>query len=282
MNTSVKLLDNSVIPRLGQGTWRMGEDPKMKDIEVKALQHGIKEGMTLIDTAEMYGDAESVVGQGIKNIDRHKLYIVSKVYPHNAGRKNIFKACDRSLEKLGLDYLDLYLLHWRGSIPLEETVECMEELVAQGKIKRWGVSNFDLEDMKELWQVKDGNKCTVNQVLYHLGSRGIEYDLLPWMEKNKVKTMAYCPIAQGGDLRRELLNSASVNEVAKKHQITPVQVLLAFVLKQENMIVIPKSTNLDHISQNYKALKVVLDQDDMNKLNHEFPAPNYQTHLDIV
>lgn len=284
MNKELKLSDGSLIPTLGQGTWRMGERNSKWDEEIGALRHGVHKGMTLIDTAEMYGEgsSEKLIGEAIGTIDRSKLYLVSKVYPHNAGRDKIFNSCDNTLKRLGVEYLDLYLLHWRGSVPLSETVQCMEELVRLGKIKRWGVSNFDLEDMKELWSVKDGDKCVVNQVLYHLGSRGIEYDLLPWMEKNNVRVMAYCPIAQGGDLRSELLRSQAVNEVAKKYGITSIQVLLAFVLYQKNMIVIPKASNIKHVTENADTLKIKLEDADIKSLNEAFPAPNYKTYLDIV
>lgn len=284
MKNEIKLLDGSTIPVLGQGTWHMGENISSKDEEVAALEHGISKNMTLIDTAEMYGSggAELVVGEAIKGKNRSELYIVSKVYPHNAGKDNIFHACSESLDRLGTDYLDLYLLHWRGRVPLEETVGCMEELVKQGKIKRWGVSNFDVDDMKELWKVKDGNKCVVNQVLYHLGSRGIEYDLLPWMEENNVATMAYCPLAQAGRLRTGLLNSNAVKLVAKKHNISPAQVLLAFILNRENMIIIPKASSINHIDENAQVCDIKLDSEDMALLNKQNPAPSYKVPLDIV
>lgn len=284
MKNEIKLLDGSTIPVLGQGTWYMGENILTKDQEISALQYGISKNMTLIDTAEMYGSggAELVVGEAIKGKDRSGLYIVSKVYPHNAGRDNIFHSCQESLNRLGTDYLDLYLLHWRGSVPLAETVECMEDLGNQGKIRRWGVSNFDVEDMKELWKVKDGNKCVVNQVLYHLGSRGIEYDLLPWMEENGVATMAYCPLAQGGSLRKGLLNSKGVQLVAKKHNISPAQVLLAFILDRENMIIIPKASSKNHIDENSKICRIKLDREDMALLNEENPPPSFKVPLDVV
>lgn len=280
----MNLLDKSTMPILGQGTWGMGENPDSKEKEVKALRHGIKNGLSLIDTAEMYGNggAELVVGKAIKDFNREDLYIVSKVYPHNAGKDNIFTACENSLKRLGTDYLDMYLLHWRGSIPLEETVECMEKLVKLGKIKGWGVSNFDTDDMKELWQIKDGQNCLLNQVLYHLGSRGIEFNLLPWMKENKVATMAYCPIAQGGRLKRGLLDNPAVNEVAKKHGISQTQVLLAFVLNQENLIAIPKASSINHIDKNIATLNVKLDNEDIALLNEHYPAPNHKTFLDIV
>lgn len=284
MKEKIKLRDKSTIPILGQGTWQMGENIVEKEKEIRALQYGISKGMTLIDTAEMYGSggAELIVGQVVKKIDRKKLYLVSKVYPHNAGRDKIYQACEASLERLGTKYLDLYLLHWRGSVALEETVACMEDLVKQGKIRRWGVSNFDLDDIKELWQVKNGKNCVVNQVLYHLGSRGIEYDLLAWMEENNMATMAYCPLAQAGTLRKGLLNSKAVNLVGEKHKISPGQVLLAFILERKNMIVIPKASSKNHIKENSQVLDIKLDQEDMKLLNKEYPPPSYKMPLDIV
>ena len=184
MDRFVRLKDGALMPKLGQGTWFLGEDKSKEQDEIKSIKIGIENNMTLIDTAEMYGEglAEELVGKAIKGYDREKLFLVSKVYPHNAGRRNIFRSCENTLKRMGVEYLDLYLLHWRGAVPLSETVECMEELVKKGKIKRWGVSNFDIDDMKELMTVKDGDKCVVNQVLYHLGSRGIEYSLYPWMK----------------------------------------------------------------------------------------------------
>ena len=284
MNKNIKLSDGSTIPVLGQGTWHMGEKIISEDKEVSALKYGINKDMTLIDTAEMYGSggAELLVGKAIKGKNRNKLYIVSKVYPHNAGRDNIFQSCEKSLKRLGTDYLDLYLLHWPGRISLEETVECMEDLVKQGKIRRWGVSNFDTGDLEELWKVKNGDKCVVNQVLYHLGSRGIEYDLLPWMEEKDVAAMAYCPLAQGGELRNGLLNSSSVKLVAEKHNISPAQVLLAFIVNRKNMVAIPKSSSKDHIDENSQIYNIKLDNEDIRLLDEENPAPNYKIPLDIV
>lgn len=213
------LPDGTQVPALGQGTWFLGEHKAAGLREQEALTAGVSAGMTLIDTAEMYGSgkAELLIGKTIKEMDRSSLFLVSKVYPHNAGRKNIFKSCMASLERMGTDYLDLYLLHWRGGIPLEETVACMEQLKKEGKIRRWGVSNFDTEDMEELWSVPGGKNCAVNQVLYHVASRGIEYDLLPWMRQHQIPLMAYCPLAQGGDLRRGLYESPVLKKVAKAH-----------------------------------------------------------------
>ena len=180
---TVTLPDGTQVPALGQGTWYLGEQPAVRARELAALRTGIEHGMTLLDTAEMYGGgrSEELVGEAIRPYDREKLFLVSKVYPHNAGRPEIFRSCENSLRRLGTEYLDLYLLHWRGSVPFAETAECMEELVRKGRIRRWGVSNLDTDDMEELWGVPGGAQCQVDQVLYHLGSRGVEYDLLPWL-----------------------------------------------------------------------------------------------------
>lgn len=278
------LPDGTKVPSLGQGTWFMGENRGKREAEIEALRYGIEHGMTLLDTAEMYGEglAEKLLGEAIRSYDREDLFIVSKVYPHNAGRGRIFEACERSLQRLKTDYLDLYLLHWRGSIPYQETVECMEKLKEQGKIRRWGVSNLDTEEMDELYNVKDGKNCMVNQVLYHLGSRGIEFDLLPWMRERKMPFMAYCPMAQGGSLKRGLFNSQAVLEVAKHHNASPAQIFLAFVLLQPDVIAIPKAGSLAHVKENAAAAQIKLTQEEIELLNREFPAPKRKVWLDIV
>lgn len=283
MKLSIALSDGSEIPRLGQGTWHMGERGSREEAEINSLRLGIELGMTLIDTAEMYGSggAESVVGKAIKPYDRESLYIVSKVYPHNAGRRHIFQSCDDSAKRLGTDYLDMYLLHWQGSVPLEETAECMEELVARGKIRRWGVSNFDIDDMKSLFQIPNGDKCVTNQVLYHLGSRGIEYALLPWMRNHRMPFMAYCPLAQGGALRHQLISNPVVKQISKEKQCSSMQLLLAFALSQPDSIVIPKSSNALHVKQNAEAPLIELSQRELDLLDGEFPTPTAKTHLDI-
>ena len=284
MEKYITLNDGSRIPRLGQGTWYLGEDADRAAAEVKTLKTGIEAGMALIDTAEMYADggAEKIVGQAIRGYDREKLYLVSKVYPFHAGRRNIFTSCENSLRRMKTDYMDLYLLHWMGSVPLAETAECMEKLVDQGKIRRWGVSNLDLYDMQEFLSVTNGGHCCVNQLLYHLGSRGIEYDLLPYLTERGIPVMAYCPLAQGGRLRRTLLGSSSVQAVAQKHGITPVQVLLAFVLSNENMIAIPRTGNAQHALQNAAVSGMDLSQEDLALLNAQFPAPTGPQPLDML
>lgn len=280
---SVMLPDGTSVPRLGQGTWHLADNPSKRSHEVETLRRGIELGMTLIDTAEMYGEgaSEELVGEAIEGIPREKLFLVSKVYPHNAGRNHIFESCRKSLKRLGVSSLDLYLLHWRGRVPFAETVSCMEELIKMGLIRRWGVSNFDVEDMEALWNVPNGNRCAVNQVLYHLGSRGIEYDLIPWLDSHNVPVMAYCPIAQGGTLRRGLLESAAVKEVALAHNATPVQVLLSFIMHSGKVIAIPKASSPEHVYENAQAGLIELTQKDMEILFSSFPPPRHKVPLDM-
>ncbi|MCD8189188.1 MAG: aldo/keto reductase [Clostridiales bacterium] len=269
---------------VGQGTWYLGENNSTFQREKDALRAGIQAGMTLIDTAEMYGSgaAETLVGEAIQGAEREKLFLVSKVYPYNAGRRNIFRSCENSLRRMKCDYLDLYLLHWRGSVPFAETVECMEELKRRGLIRQWGVSNLDREDMKELFAAPGGDGCATDQVLYHLGSRGIEYDLLPWLRARDIPVMAYCPLAQAGLLRRGLMGSPAVKQVAQAHQATPSQVLLAFLLAQEGVVPIPRSSRAAHTLENAAAAEVKLTAAELAALNKAFPAPRRKTMLDIV
>lgn len=279
----VTLPDGSLVNAIGQGTWFMGEDQTRRKQEIIALRHGIELGMKVIDTAEMYGSgaAEILVGKAIEGI-RDEVFLVSKVFPHNAGLKSAIKACETSLNRLNTEYLDLYLLHWRGNIPLTETVDVMEQLVAAGKIKRWGVSNLDVDDMQELWQITNGKHCMVNQVLYHLGSRGIEYDLLPWCKSHHVPIMAYCPLAQGGSLKDNLMNSSLVLELAKQKRCSSAQLLLAWCIRDNNVIAIPKATSIDHVTQNAQAINIQLTEEDLVLLNRAFSPPIRKMHLDIV
>lgn len=275
MMRTLKLADGSVVPVIGQGTWHMGEDPAERSNEVAALRLGIELGMTLIDTAEMYGEggAEEVVGEAIRN-RRERVFLVSKVYPHNASRKGIPEACERSLRRLGTECIDLYLLHWRGQYPLAETVEAFERLKDQGKICRWGVSNLDLDDMHEL----NAPACATNQVLYNPDERGIEFDLLPWCQAQGMPVMAYCPLGQGG----ALLRHSAVIDVARRHGAQPAQVALAWALRQPGVLVIPKSANPSHLRANASAAELKLTAEDLAILDGAFPPPARRQLLQMV
>ncbi|MET0848904.1 MAG: aldo/keto reductase [Pseudomonas sp.] len=263
------------VPVIGQGTWHMGEDPSQRSREVAALRQGIELGMTLIDTAEMYaeGGAEEVVGEAITG-QRDKVFLVSKVYPHNASRKGIPQACERSLRRLDTDHIDLYLLHWRGQYPLAETVEAFERLREEGKIGRWGVSNFDVDDLEEL----NSPACATNQVLYNLEERGIEFDLLPWCQQHHQPLMAYCPIGQGGTM----LAHPALKQIAIRHAVTPAQVALAWILRQRNVIAIPKAVRPEHVQLNAQAAQVRLEDEDLKALDQAFHAPQRKHRLAMV
>jgi len=280
------------IPAIGQGTWYMGEGLAPRQDEVRALQHGLALGLTLIDTAEMYADgsAEDLVGEALVG-RRHEAFLVSKVYPWNAGRDSAIAACEASLKRLKTDYLDLYLLHWPGDIPLEETLEAFDRLRKAGKIRRFGVSNFDVDEMAALHALPGGESCAVNQVLYHLGSRGIEHSLLPWQRAHAIPTMAYCPLAQAGNLRRELLTHPELLDIASSLGVTPIQLLLAWAIRpvagpdgetQRDVIAIPKATGLEHVEQNAGALTIQLTDEALDRLDAAFPAPRRKEPLDIV
>jgi diketogulonate reductase-like aldo/keto reductase len=274
----VALPDGESVPQLGMGTWTMGEHKTRASVEASALTAGFELGMTLVDTAEMYGDggAEEVVARAIAG-RRDRLFVVSKVYPHNAGRKSAIQACERSLKRLGTDRLDLYLLHWRGRIPLGETVEAFERLRAAGKIVRWGVSNFDTSDMRELMRLSDGHRCSTNQVLYHLGERGIEWELLPWMRERKIPVMAYSPLGQGALLRKRDLAA-----IAKGLGVTPAQLALRWVMRSSDVIAIPESSNPDHVRANRDAPSVALDPATQEAIDAAFPPPTRATPLAVI
>ncbi|HKS32568.1 MAG TPA: aldo/keto reductase [Enterobacteriaceae bacterium] len=280
---TVRFSGDIALPAIGQGTWYMGESAGQRRAEVAALRAGIDLGLRLVDTAEMYADggAEEVVGEALQGI-RDKAFLVSKVYPWNAGGKKAIAACEASLRRLKTDYLDLYLLHWRGGYSLAETVEVMESLVDQGKIRRWGVSNLDYDDMQELMQVAGGDACATNQVLYHLASRGIEYSLLPWCQQQNMPVMAYCPLAQAGRLRSGLLNNDVVNKIAYAHRASAAQILLAWVISHQGVMAIPKASSHQHVEENAAALAITLSAEERASLDAAFPAPNRKTPLDVV
>ena len=265
---------DATMPRLGQGTWHMGEDRAARAQEVAALRLGIDLGMTLIDTAEMYGDgaSEEVVADAIAG-QRDRVFLVSKVYPHNATRAGVPAACERSLRRLRTDCLDLYLLHWRGSVPVAETIAAFEALRAAGKIRRWGVSNFDAADMAAL-----PPGCAANQVLYNPGARGIEFDLLPWSQAHGVPVMAYSPVGQGG----RMLRSPALRVVAERHGATPAQVAIAWTLRQPGVVSIPKAADAGHVRENAAAAGLQLVPADLAEIDAAFPPPRRKQPLEML
>ncbi|HAQ25436.1 MAG TPA: oxidoreductase [Pseudomonas sp.] len=261
---------------VGQGTWHMGENPAERSREIAALRLGIELGMTLIDTAEMYGEggAEEVVGEAILG-RRERVFLVSKVYPHNASRRGVPQACERSLRRLGTDCIDLYLLHWRGQYPLAETVDAFERLREAGKIRRWGVSNCDVDDLQELGDIA---ACATNQVLYNPEERGIEFDLLPFCQAHDMPVMAYCPVGQGGSL----LQDPAIIEVARRQGAQPGQVALAWALRQPNVLVIPKAVDPAHVRANAAAAELRLSDEELSILDGAFPPPRRKRALQMV
>jgi diketogulonate reductase-like aldo/keto reductase len=275
---TLDLPSGQAIPVLGMGTWRMGESSKNRPREIEALRYGLDLGISLIDTAEMYGEggAEEVIAQAIAN-RRSEVFLVSKVYPHNASRQGAVAACERSLNRLRTDYLDLYLLHWRGSVPLAETLEAFQALQKAGKIRSFGVSNFDVRDMEEANHLQHGNKIATNQVLYNLLRRGVEWNLLPWCRQRNIPVMAYSPIEQG-----RLLNNRSLKAIAKERGVTGAQVAIAWLLHQDNVSVIPKSSSIDHVAQNYAALDLKLSAEELTALDADFPPPTQSVPLQML
>ncbi|HEX5344869.1 MAG TPA: aldo/keto reductase [Duganella sp.] len=275
----VRFSSGSVVPALGQGTWNMGEKAARKQDEVRALQMGLDLGMTLIDTAEMYaeGGAEEVVGAAIA-ARRDEVFVVSKVYPHNASFDGVQQACERSLRRLKIEAIDLYLLHWQGHHPLAETFDGFETLKKAGKIKAYGVSNFDLENMEE---AQTYGAPATNQVLYNLMKRGIEFDLLPWARAQGMPVMAYSPLETSGREQVALLENPGLNAVADAHGVTPAQIALAWVLHQDGVIAIPKAVDPVHLRANRAAADLRLSADDLAALDKAFPPPRRRRALDM-
>ena len=271
------------MPVLGQGTWRMGEDLSRRQSEVAALQLGLDLGMSLIDTAEMYGEggAEEVVAEAIAH-RRAEVFVVSKVYPHNATRRGAIEACARSLRRLKTDYIDLYLLHWRGDVPLSETLEAFEQLKEQGKILEYGVSNFDVSDMEEWLALPGGNGVASNQVLYNLKHRGIEWDLIPWSRERRIPIMAYSPVGHKSTEQKRMLGKAEIKAVASRHDATPAQVALAWLLRQPEMVAIPKAVKPEHIRENRAAHDLELTDRDLEELDRAFPPPSRRIPLETL
>jgi diketogulonate reductase-like aldo/keto reductase len=272
------LPDGTLLPVLGQGTWKMGERSTERAREVAALRHGLDLGLSLIDTAEMYGEggAEKIVGEAIRG-RREEAFLVSKVYPHNATRSGVIAACERSLKRLGVEQIDLYLLHWRGTPKLAETLAGFEALLAVGKIARWGVSNCDLDDMEELAALPGGGAVATDQVLYNLSRRGIEYDLLPWCAQRRIPVMAYSPIEQGA-----LARSRKLQVLAKARSVTASQIALAWLAHQPGVISIPKAVSLGHIDENRRALEIPLTREDLALIDDEFPPPRRKAALAMI
>ena len=279
MTRTVRLPDGTDVPALGQGTWHMGENARLAQQEVSALKLGIELGLTLIDTAEMYGNgrAEELVAEAVAG-RRDELFIVSKVYPHNASRSGTPAACERSLKRLRTDRIDLYLLHWPGSHPLSETVEAFEKLREAGKIRYWGVSNFDTGEMGRVWKQPAGENCATNQVLYHPDSRGIEFDLLPWCAQHRMPIMAYSPLGQGG----RLLRSKALAAVATRHGATPAQVAIAWGMRSGSVISIPKATDPAHVRENAVAGEITLTAEDLAEIDAVHPPPRRKQGLDVL
>ena len=265
---TIRFPDGTTVPALGQGTWMMAEDPARRSDEIAALREGLSLGLNLIDTAEMYADGESerLVGEAIAGV-RDEVFLVSKAYPQNASRDRLSRACEASLERVGTDRLDLYLLHWRGNVPLAETVEAMERLVAAGKILRWGVSNLDTDDMEQL-VASGGADCQTDQILYNLTRRGPEYDLLPWLARHRMPVMAYSPVEQG-----RLVAHRGLTQMAAERDATPAQLALAWLLARDGILPISKAGSIAHVRDNRAALDLTLSEAELRRLDDLFPPP---------
>lgn len=266
---TVTFQDGRQVCPLGQGTYQMGRRRKE---EIQALRRGIDLGLALIDTAEMYG-TEELVGEAVRDC-RDKAYIVSKVLPSNASYEGTKQACERSLRRLGTDYIDLYLLHWIGSYPFSETVRAMVELQREGKILQWSMSNLDVDDMEHILSLPHGIDCAANQVLYNLKERGIEYDLIPWSEAHQIPVMAYTPLGEG-----RLRNHPALLEIARRHDATPTQIMLSWIMQSTHVIAIPKASSVAHVKENAHSLNITLTDKDLAEIDKVFPAPTHKIHL---
>ncbi|WHI60585.1 aldo/keto reductase [Mammaliicoccus lentus] len=276
----VNIKDMSIEP-IGLGTWKMGDDSNNHQDEIDAIQFAINQGANVIDTAEMYGDgaSEELIGEAIQSYDREKLYIISKVHPENASRDKVLTSIDNSLKRLRTDYIDLYLLHWKSQYSLEETISAFEEAKNLGKIKEWGVSNFDTSDMKHLLSLPNGHECVANQVRYNIGDRGIEYDLKPFMRENNIALISYAPIARGDKLGKNLTKSPVLLELSRKYEVDVFQILLAWNIRDGHTLAIPKSSNKLHIENNMGASNIHLTEEDIQKIDSEFPPPTTKEPL---
>ena len=275
---AVRLPAGESVPAMGQGTWYLGESPARRTTELAALRRGIDQGLTLIDTAEMYGNgaAEALVGEAVAG-HRDEVFLVSKVLPSHSSYAGTLEACRRSLRRLGTDHLDLYLLHWRGRVELAETVGAFEELVREGLVRHWGVSNFDAQDMAELLGVPGGSAVQTDQVLYNLSRRGIEFDLVPTLQEHRVPVMAYSPIEQG-----RLLGHPTIAAVAERRGATQAQVALAWLMSRDGVVVIPRSGTVEHVQENRDAVDLHLGEEDLRALDEAFPPPRSPQPLDVL
>ncbi len=278
MSGAIRLPGGETVPALGQGTWMMAEAPAGRAEEIAALRLGLDLGLSVIDTAEMYGEgaSEELVGEAIAG-RRDEVFLVSKVYPHNASRAGVVAACERSLTRLATDRIDLYLLHWRGAYPLAETVAGFAALQKAGKIRHWGVSNFDVGAMRDLFEAPGGKACAANQILYNPQRRGVEFDLLPWLARHGVAAMAYSPIEQG-----RLPTRGALAEVAARHGASPAQIALAFALRRPGLIAIPKAGRSAHVRENAAARDIELTAQDMETLDRAFPPPTHKRPLEML
>ena len=276
-------INNQVLPALGIGTWEIGDDPKLRDEEIAAIRAGLDAGLSVIDTAEMYGNgrSEELVGEAIKPYQRAKIFLISKVLPQNASRSKMRQSLQNSLQRLQTDYLDLYLYHWRGMVPLSETVSELQALQNEGLIRSWGVSNFDIDDMEELWQLPEGQNCVVNEDLYNLETRGIEYSLLPWQREHHVPLIAYSPLGRGPKMGSTMMKNEAVVQVAEEHEASTYQILLAWVMQQPDVLAIPKSSSSKHLLSNLKALDIELTPEDLQILEKAYPKPERKEPLAI-
>jgi len=276
---TVKLPDCTAVPALGQGTWHMGESPRAEAAEAAVLRAGLGIGLTLIDTAEMYagGGAERVTGRAIEGL-RDEVFIVSKVSPQNASTAGVVRACEASLSRLGIDRIDLYLLHWPGRHKLSDTVAGFQALQEMGKIRYWGVSNFDTDLMKELFDIPGGDSCAANQVLYHPDARGIEFDLMPWCRERQIPIMAYSPLGQAG----RLLRSAALAAVGRRHDATPAQIAIAWSLRDGNTISIPKTASLERVRENAAAARIKLTEADLAEIDAIHRPPRRKEALGML
>jgi diketogulonate reductase-like aldo/keto reductase len=267
---------------LGQGTWGLGENHAKRRAEIAALRLGLDLGMTLIDTAEMYGEgaSEELIGEAIEG-RRAEVFLVSKVYPHHATRTGALQACERSLKRLKTDYLDLYLLHWIGSVPLAETLAAFQSLKQAGKIRQYGVSNFDRSDMEEAMSLPGGSEIVTDQVLYNLKRRGIEWDLLPWCRDHGLPVMAYSPFEHSPSEHTGMLAQPELKSIASRHNATAVQVALAWLLRQNGVIAIPKASSTAHVRENRGAADLVLTDQDLSELDRAFPPPRHKVQLEM-